>query len=92
MRNIIVMSLFPFLLSGCLELRATVDKEKSPAVSYCVDTRDGERFSFKSENVINARIGINDVCFDVTDNNGNERTLCKSHEPYIKCGSLPQKL
>jgi hypothetical protein len=52
----------------------------------CTDTRDGEKFSFNSNNITNARIGYGaDSSFDVVDDAGKKRTLTNSMELYLKC-------
>lgn len=75
------------LLSGACTMKGEpVDDGKT---HFCTDTRDGEKFFFKSSSVRNARIGLlgADTCFEVTISTGEARTLCKSHEAYIKCAA-----
>ena len=81
-----VSALIVLLGSACTMEGKPVDNGKT---TYCTDTRDGEKFSFKSSSVRNARIGMlgADTCADITVSTGETRTLCKSQEAYIKCVS-----
>ncbi len=73
------------LLSGCT-FDSGVSEESKNKVMTCTDTRDGETFTFKTNDITNARVGfISDTSFDVVDLSGVKRTLTKSMELYIKC-------
>jgi len=82
MRIILVL----VLLQGCTG-EAVPNRESRGKVMMCVDTRDGETFTFRGKDIRNARIGVGgaDSCFYVVDTAGKPRTLCKSQEPFIKC-------
>lgn len=53
----------------------------------CKDTRDGEAFTYRGEDVHNVRLGMvgADSCFSVTSTDGKAREMCKSHEAWLKC-------
>ena len=53
----------------------------------CTDTRDGEAFTYRGDTVSNVSIGLggSDSCFDAVDEANKRRTLCKSHESWLKC-------
>lgn len=83
----IIYALLLMVLSGC---QMQADAAKTGATLNCVDTRDGERFSFKDESIRDVAYGIGaDSCMTVTDNAGKERRLCKSHEAFLKCEKYP---
>lgn len=85
MMKILIISICSLLLTGCY-LEADIIKECSPQKTTCTDTRDGEVFSYRLENVSNkARVTFNDQCFDVTDDTGKKRTMCASHQAFLKC-------
>lgn len=69
------------LLAGCSSPVSVEDT--TPQV--CTDTRDGEQFTILPETVERATFTTNDVCFEVDDTTGRRRTLCKSHEAWLKC-------
>lgn len=78
------------LLAGLCGCQMQADAVKTGATLTCVDTRDGERFSFKDESIRDAAYGLGaDSCMTVTDNAGKERRLCKSHEAFLKCEKSP---
>lgn len=53
----------------------------------CTDTRDDETFRFHTSTISDASWNPwGDTCFKVEDDTGRERTLCKSHEAWMKCG------
>lgn len=73
------------LLAGCTIQGDPADESRTHYVT-CKDTRDGETFSFHGKTIRNVRIGIGaDSCFTVTDDSGQERTLCQSNEAWLKC-------
>ena len=75
--------LIAILLTGC-----TVSMDDSVrADNICLDSRDGSSFSFKGETMRNPQYSaaLQDACFDVTDESGQIRTICKSHEVWLKC-------
>lgn len=79
-------SVLTAMLGGC-GMKAEVADDGKGKHMFCTDTRDGEKFSFKASTITNASVGMLglDSCFDVTTDSGNARTLCKSHEAFIKC-------
>lgn len=85
MRSIILIAAF-FLISGCSQ-KAEQTKESAKRTTACVDTRDGEKFTFKNSTVRDAvhDWGSGETCATITDNNGKDRRLCKSGEIYLKC-------
>lgn len=73
------------IISACTVGGEVTNKNE---IVHCTDFRDGEKFSFKSSDIFNVRIGIlADSCYDVVDSKCNKRTLCESQEKYIKCKS-----
>ena len=61
-----------------------------PDISYCKDTRDGELFSFRIEDVRDAVVTLHaGGCFTVVDNKGLERRLCSADESWLKCRAIP---
>lgn len=77
------------LLAALLSTACTIKGEPASTekVITCADTRDGERFSFKESSIQNARIGFlgADTCAEITTTEGEQRTVCKSQELYLKC-------
>jgi hypothetical protein len=73
-------------------MKAEVDTSATPAVLNCTDFRDGETFDIRREDVKGARVGFGgaESCFYVTDTDGNDRTLCKSMEAFMKCEEAKQ--
>ena len=53
----------------------------------CKDTREGEVFTYRGDDVRNVRLGMAgaDSCFSVTSTDGKTREMCKSHEAWLKC-------
>ena len=82
--NTVVALILSAGLFGCtVDGKIEVERNKK---MICKDTRDGETFSFNTNSVTNARLGIGaDHSFDVTDNNGKKRTLTSNMEAYLKC-------
>jgi len=78
-------------LSSCTVPAEVSDADRS-AVMRCTDTRDGETFTYAVSSARNLRVGLGgaDTCGTVTDSDGNERTLCKSQEVYMKCVKVQQ--
>lgn len=79
--------LVALLIAGC-----TVEGEATPGqVVDCTDVRDGERFTLRSDNVDDARIGIAGAasCLTGLDDNGTRRTLCSDQAQFLKC--IPRK-
>ena len=73
------------VLSGCsIETDVSATKETA-GIKRCVDMRDGEKFSFSTDQIKRGQISLDDFCINITDIAGKKRTLCKSHEPFIKC-------
>lgn len=70
------------LLAGC---GAQVSPDQKHTTQSCVDTRDGERFEFSTTTARDGHWSPQDVCFTVTDTQGAVRTLCKTHEVFLKC-------
>lgn len=75
------------LLSGCYTHEADPPTVMTPTEdrSVCVDTRDGETFFIIRDTIGPARHEFGDVCLDAKDATGMTRTLCKSHESWLKC-------
>lgn len=74
-------------LSGCLVVGGEVkDTEKNKTVT-CVDTRDGETFTFNTNNTKNIKVNIlkNTACYDLKDDKGVERHICSVDKTYLKC-------
>lgn len=80
-----LLILYSILLIGCT---SGAEVEMKNKISVCKDSRDGETFSFNQKTITNVRMGFlgADSCFDVIDGSGKKRTLCKSHEVFLKCG------
>jgi len=73
------------LAAGCTMEGSLEGGEKNKIVD-CTDVRDGEKFTFNASTIKNIRYGVfADSCFTVTTESGDERTLCKSHEAWLKC-------
>ena len=66
---------------------AEARKLNAGRVIDCKDTRDGEAFTYRGDDVHNLRIGMAgaDSCFSVTSTDGKARELCRSHEAWLKC-------
>ncbi len=80
--SVIFMIIF---LSGCT-FDSGVSEESKNKVITCTDTRDGEIFTFKTNDITNVRSGfMADSSFDVVDQNGIKRTLTSISHIYIKC-------
>ncbi len=77
------------LLTGCLEREAALI-EQDNKVMECTDTRDGEVFTYETDNVkdISSSGILGDISITVIDNDGNERVLKKEMEAYLKCKAL----
>jgi hypothetical protein len=75
-------------LSGCIEFEAKLEERELNKETSCTDTRDGEVFFFNTSNIKNGRYDLKDICFDVIDNSGKQRHLCKSHEVFLKCSKV----
>ena len=89
--KIILISLVAItLLAGCT-LEGKVDDRHRHEVKECVDSRDGERFSFAVSTAKNIRLGVNSVCMDVTDFTRKERHICTEHEAWLKCKTIGGK-
>jgi hypothetical protein len=69
-------------LSAC-----TLDGKAGPGqVVDCTDSRDGERFTMRSENLQTVRIGIGGAGYiDGFDDDGRYRRLSEVEAPFIKC-------
>lgn len=74
------------VLVGC-NTQPRIADHPPPTVTICIDTRDGESFTFNTSTARNARnADFMDLCRDVTDDQGNMRTLCNSDErTWLKC-------
>lgn len=84
MRGLLIAVMF---LASCT---MQADVERTGATMQCVDTRDGEKFSFNDTSVKDVVYGIGaDSCFTATDDKGRERRLCKAHEKFLKCEKAP---
>lgn len=80
--NILIL-LLTLAMYACT-VEGTVENKKDS--SSCIDTRDNEAFTIQNKDISNVRIGFGaDSCFDVVDDQGQTRRLCKSHEAFIKC-------
>ena len=81
MKLIIATSL---LILGCTIAGESPTEDKH---MQCKDMRDNEQFAFSSTTITDVRIGLagGDSCFTITDDSSQTRTLCKSHELFIKC-------
>lgn len=86
MQNIMIGLVLLFLIGACTMKSDVIDDGKT---NFCTDSRDGEKFSFKTSSVKSVMVGMlgAESCFDITDSNGKDRTLCKSQEAFIKCVS-----
>ena len=90
MKILIIISV---LLSGCSMEGGAIAENSKNKIVQCTDTRDGEVFSFLSNNVSNARISLDgNHGFSVVDTDGNYRELNKSMESYLKCKDSNIKL
>jgi hypothetical protein len=73
------------LAAGC-SMEGHLENGQENRIVDCTDVRDGEKFTFNSDTIKDIRYGIfADSCFTVTIESGKERTLCKSHEAWLKC-------
>lgn len=69
-------------ITGC---SVSIDEEIR-ADNSCFDLRDNSTFTFKGETMRNPQWSpVGESCFDVTDDSGFHRTICKSHEVWLKC-------
>ena len=86
--RIIAAGILSIMASGC---GTDVSRDSENRRFYCTDSRDGEMFSFYGTTVRNAKTRLlwADTCFDVTDDDGVDRTLCASYEAFMKCESIP---
>jgi len=84
MNRILIIGLMCLLCTGC-----SVEGEASSEYKEinCTDTRDGETFTIDTDTITTVRVGLLgvDSCFDAIDNNRETRTMCKSHEAFMKC-------
>lgn len=79
----LIVACMALLFAGC-SMQGEYSGEHK--IIDCTDTRDGEKFTVDSRTITNVRVGIGaDSCFDAVDNRGVERTLCKSHQAFLKC-------
>lgn len=87
MRNLMFISLLTF---GCM-VETKVADESRDKVMYCVDTRDGEKFSFNTNDIKYAKVSLDGVhhSFHVVDANGKEWMVNERSESWLKCH--PQK-
>lgn len=70
-------------LSGCTYDAGTIAPGQ---VFDCTDTRDGETFTIRSENLGQVRGGIGtDSCVSGFDDNGIPRQLCNASQTWLKC-------
>lgn len=86
----VITALALLVLSGCT-MEADVDLASSAKMYDCKDTRDGEQFSFRPENVSGVVVGYMgaDTCATIVDEAGKTRRFCHTQEAYIKC--VPRK-
>ena len=83
-KKLVLFGLVGFL-AGC-----TVDAEfdgNSPTVYVCTDLRDGEVYTFKTENIIKMKKGYFGAHDSMTfvDNEGQRRHWNRPMEAFIKC-------
>lgn len=80
-------ALLAALFIGCTMSASYHDRIKT---MECKDTRDGETFRFSTATLKNIQVGFGgvDTCMNITDSTGRERTLCKSHEAWLKCQEI----
>ena len=71
-------------LSGC-EMAVDAKPKNPDQVNICTDFRDGEKFTIIAKNMRHVRLSLDDTCFDLKDEGGIDRHLCKSMESYLKC-------
>lgn len=73
-------------LQGCTVDGGDVAEHDKNKIMECTDTRDGEKFSFNTNDVKNVRQGIGaPSAFDVTTTDGKEKTLSSDMETFLKC-------
>lgn len=85
MNRKLVVVLATLLLTGCGVQGEVADEDKNKTVT-CVDTRDGETFSFNTTSVKNIVKGFDGITtFDVTDSTGTVRKLNSNMEVFLKC-------
>lgn len=73
------------LVAGCT-IPTEVSKEDRNKVFTCTDTRDGEVFSFNSNDITEIRHGIGaNGHMKFTDLKGVERTIPANADAWLKC-------
>ncbi len=79
-----------FFLHACM-LDAWVEDESLNQTMQCVDTRDGEKFTFNTNDIKNAKMSTSGSSFhfDVIDANGKMWMVTELSESWLKCH--PQK-
>ena len=76
--------LLAFLVFGC---EAQVAEEYKNKVISCIDTRDGDKFSFNTNDITNYSTFGHDFSFNVIDNKKRQWTITQRSEIYLKCHS-----
>jgi len=82
MRYLLLASI---ILSGCT-LEGSISKEDLNKQMKCVDFRDGEVFTFNSNNITDAKSTLGgEGSFRVTTDQGDNIRITSSMEAFIKC-------
>ena len=73
------------VLSGCT-YESTLDKSELDKSVTCTDTRDGEVFTFLTNNVTNVTSSTsNGASFDVVTTEGKSMHITSAAEAWLKC-------
>ena len=82
------------IIVGVLFASCTIDGQvgdiRNPGWRICTDFRDDSTFRYHTDTIKDVRLGLagGDTCFTVQEDSGKERTLCKSHESWLRCDAL----
>lgn len=78
-------------LSGCIDFAGKIADEDLNMLATCTDTRDGEVFTFNTNDIFNIRRSFSGGSFEVKDSNGIDRVFTERMELYIKCTKTRMK-
>ena len=81
----ILLVLFSIGFVACT-FESSITDDTRNKIATCTDTRDGEQFSFNTNDITNVRYGIGAAhSLTVVDFTGKTRYLTGDMESYIKC-------
>lgn len=81
----IILILLVVMASGCTAKAEISEEDKNKTMS-CKDTRDGERFSFRTNDITDIRAGLGaPTSMSIVTLKGKKMTVTSSMEAWLKC-------